>query len=252
MYLAYLGQSGNTGDGLDDANQPHHVHAGLLVHESQSTSITGEFDALYLRHFGRPRGGPEEPRAIRAGEVFQGAGVFSSWPQAKRHELIRDCLDILLRRETPVIIAFADKQEFADAGGEDSEAKQQNVSEAVVGRFLAALNLLMDEVNIAGVDPHDLMTVEFRTRDFVLVAASDRSIRPELVTEFLNSDEGIDSATLLNEMALVSAEHSVGAQLADMCAYFASRWLQDPAGPQPYFDALRDGNVIQVIYPVKP
>ena len=252
MYLAYLGQSGNTGNSPNDANQPHHVHAGLLVHESQSTSITGEFDALFLRHFGRARGGLGEPRAVRAGEVFQGMGVFSSWPQAKRHELIRDCLDILLRRETPVIVAFADKQEFADAGGGDSEAKQQSVSEAVIGRFLAALNLLMDEVNLAGVDPHDLMTVEFKTGDFVLVAASDRSIRPDLVTEFLRSDEGIDSATLLNDMVLVDAEHSVGAQLADMCAYFASRWLQDPAAPHPYFDALRDGNVIQVIYPVKP
>ena len=251
MYLAYLGQPGNTGDSLDDANQPHCVHAGLLVHESQSTSITGEFDALYLRHFGGARGGREEPKAIRAGEVLQGMGVFSSWPQAKRHELLTDCLDILLRRETPVIVAFADTQEFADAG-DKSQFGQQSVSEAVVSRFLAALNLLMDEVNIAGVDPHDLMTVEFRTRDFVLVAASDRSIRPDLVTEFLRSDEGIDSATLLNDMVLVDAEHSVGAQLADMCAYFALRWLQDPSGPQPYFDALRDGNVIQVIYPVKP
>lgn len=252
MYLAYLGQSGNTGDSLNDSSQPHHVHTGLLVHESQSTSITGEFDALYLRHFGRMRGAPGDPKVIRAGQVFHGVGVFSSWPPAKRHELIRDCLDILLRRETPVIVVFADKREVADASGGDPEAMQQNVSEAVIGRFLAALNLFMDEVNIAGVDPHDLMTVEFRTRDFVLVAASDRSIRPDLITEFLRSDDGIDSATLLNDMAFVNAEDSVGAQLADMCAYFARRWLQDPAKAHPYFDALRDGNVIQVIYPVKP
>ena len=52
--------------------------------------------------------------------------------------------------------------------------------------------------------------------------------------------------------SFVDAEHSVGAQLADMCAYFARRWLQDPTEAHPYFDALRDGNVIQVIYPVKP
>ena len=61
MYLAYLGQSGNTGNSLNDANQLHHVHAGLLVHESQSTSITGEFDALYLRHFAVHEAARENP-----------------------------------------------------------------------------------------------------------------------------------------------------------------------------------------------
>ena len=251
MYLAYLGQSGNTGSSLNDANQPHHVLAGLLVHESQSVSLTGEFDALYLRHFNRLRGEAGGPRGIRAGEVFQGKGVFASWPQAQRHELIRDCLDVLLRRETPVIVAYGDKRELA-AGGGDTAAGKQSPSEPIFSRFLTALNLFMDELNIAGVDPHDLMTVEFRTRDFAMVAASDRSTRPGLMAEFLRSDDGIDSSALLTDICIVGPEDSVGAQLANMCAYFARRWLQDPAGAHPYFDALRDGNVIQVIYPGKP
>ena len=35
--------------------------------------MTGEFDALYLRHFGSEcEALREEPRAIRAGEVLQG------------------------------------------------------------------------------------------------------------------------------------------------------------------------------------
>ena len=250
MYLAYLGQSGNTGSSLNDANQPHHVYAGLLVHENQSVPLTGEFDALYLRHFNHLRGDAEGPRGIRAGEVFQGKGVFASWPPAQRHELIRDCLDVLLRRETPVIVAYGDKREIA--GGGNADAGKQSLSELIVSRFLAAVNLLMDELNIAGVDPHDLMTVEFRTRDFAMVAASDRSTRPGLMTEFLRSDDGIDSTTLLSDICIVDPEDSVGAQLANMCAYFTRRWLQDPAGSHPYFDALRDGNVIQVIYPVKP
>ena len=249
MYLAYLGQSGNTGRSLNDANQPHHVYAGLLVHENQSVSLTGELDALYLRHFNCLRGETGSPRGIRAGEVFQGKGVFASWEPARRHELIRDCMDILLRRETPVIVAYGDKREIA---GGDADAGKPNPSDLIVGRFLAALNLFMDELNIAGVDPHDLMTVEFRTRDFAMVAASDRSTRPGLMTEFLRSDDGIDCSTLLSDICTMDPEDSVGAQLANMCAYFARRWLQDPAGSHPYFDALREGNVIQVIYPVKP
>ncbi len=251
MYLAYLGQSGNTGSSLKDANQPHHVYAGLLVHENQCVSLSGEFDALYLRHFNRPRGEPGIPRRISAGEAFQGTGALSSWPPAQRHELIRDCLDVLLRRETPVIVAFGDKGELASADT-DTASRNQGPSKAIVSRFLAALNLYMDELNIAGVDPHDLMKVEFRTRHLALVATSDKSARPGLMAEFLESDDGIDSTTLLGDIVAVDAEESVGAQLANMCAYFARRWLQNPAGSHPYFDALRDGNVIQVIYPVKP
>jgi hypothetical protein len=45
--------------------------------------------------------------------------------------------------------------------------------------------------------------------------------------------------------------HSPCTQLANLCAYIARRWLQNPSAPQPYFDALRDGKVVQVIYPVQ-
>ena len=253
MYLAYLGQSGNTGNSLKDANQPHHVYAGLLVHESQSISMNGEFDALYRRHFNRTLGEPGGPKGIRAREVYQGIGVFSSWPVAKRHELIQDCFDILIRRQTPIVVAYIDKGDFAQSrAGGNGEVRWQSPSEPVISRFLVALNLFMDELNIAGVDPQDLMTVEFQIKDFALVVAGDdRSVKPRFMTQFLRSDEGIDSSALLNDFCFVNLEDAVGVQLANMCAYFTRRWLQNPASPHPYFDALRDGNVVQVIYPVR-
>ena len=254
MYLTYLGESGNTGNSLNDANQPHHVHVGLLVHESQSVSMNGEFDALYRRHFGRTPGEPGGPKGIRAGAVYQGIGVYSSWPPSKRDELIQDCLNILLRRETPVIVAYIDKQDFAKAraSGDNPNALWQSPSEPIISRFLAALNLFMDELNIAGVDPEQLMTVEFQVRDFALIVAGDnRSVEPRFMTQFLRSDEGIDSSALLEDSCFVHLQDAVGAQLANMCAYFTRRWLQNPSSPHPYFDALRDGNVVQVIYPVR-
>ena len=254
MYLAYLGESGNTGNSLKDANQPHHVHVGLLVHESQSISMNGEFDALYRRHFSRTPSDPGGPKGIRAGDVYQGIGVFASWPPAKRHELIQDCLDILLRRQTPVIVAYINKQDFAQAraSGDSPNAVWQSPSEPVISRFLVALNLFMDELNIAGVDPQQLMTVEFQIKDFALVVAGDnRSVEPRFMAQFLRSDEGMDASALLENFCFVSLEDVVGTQLANMCAYFTRRWLQNPSSPQPYFDALRDGNVVQVIYPVQ-
>ena len=115
MFLVYLGESGNTGTSINDANQPHHVHVGLLIHETQSVSINGEFNALFRRHFGQPPGEPGTPKEIRPSDVFQGRGYFRSWLPNKRAELIQDCLNILIRRETPVIVAHVNKQEFAQA-----------------------------------------------------------------------------------------------------------------------------------------
>ena len=254
MYLVYLGESGNTGNSLNDTNQPHHVHAGLLVHESQSVSMNGEFDALYRRHFGRTPGEVGGQKGIRASDVYQGIGGFASWPPAKRYELIQDCFNILLRRQTPVIVSYIHKQDFARAraSGDNPNTVWQSPSEPVISRFLVALNLFMDELNISGVAPDELMTAEFTIKDFALVVAGDnRSVEPRFMTQFLRSDDGIDASALLENFCFVNLEDAVGSQLANLCAYFTRRWLQNPSGAHPFFDSLRDGNVVQVIYPVQ-
>jgi hypothetical protein len=254
MYLVYLGESGNTGVSVADANQPHHVHVGLLVHESQNISIKGEFDALCRRHFGRPLGEAGTPDEIRPSDVFQGRGAFTSWTLQKRHELIQDCLSILIRRETPLIAAYVDKQAFADAhtNGNDPNTVWQNPSEIAMGRFLFALNMLVDELNMSGLDSNQLMESQWPVTDFAMVVAGDgRSVEPRFMTEFLKSDEGMDSTALMGNFCFVGSEESACTQLANICAYFTRRWLQNPSSPQTYFEALRDGKVIQVIYNVQ-
>ena len=228
MYLVYLGESGNTGTSLKDLNQPHHVHVGLLIHESQSISVNGEFDALWRRHFGQPRGENGAPKELRPSDIFQGRGGFVSWPLAKRHELIQDCLNIMIRRETPLIAAYVDKQDLAQSLShtDGPSAFGESPSEVTMSRFLFALNMLVDELNMSGMDSNQLMESVWPITDFAMVVAGDgRSVEPK---------------------------HSVGTQLANICAYFARRWLHNPSASHPYFDALRDGKVVQVIYNVQP
>jgi len=83
------------------------------------------------------------------------------------------------------------------------------------------------------------------------VAGEGSSIEPKLMSQFLKSDDGIDATALLENFCFVGPDQSVGTQLANMCAYFTRRWLQNPDSPQPYFDTLRDNDVVQVIYPVQ-
>lgn len=254
MYLVYLGESGNTGNSVNDPTQPHHIHSGLLVHESQSISINGEFDALYRRHFGRPSGESVAPKYLRPAEIYQGTGYFSAWGVEKRHQLLQDCMGILLRRRTPVLLSYVDKHKFAQAKSENDSpsAVWQNPSEPVISRFLMALNMFLDELVISGLSSEQVMAAQWPVKDFALVVAGEGgSVEPELMSQFLKSEDGSDATALLENICFVSPDQSVGTQLANMCAYFTRRWLQKPSAPQPYFDTLRDNEVVQVIYPVQ-
>ena len=206
MFLVYLGESGDTGTSIDDANQPHHVHVGLLVHETQSISVNGEFSALFRRHFGMPPGEPGAPPEIRAGDLFQGRGFFRTWPPAKRAELIQDCLNILIRRETPLIAAYLNKRDFAAAraGENGSNMGWQSPSEPTLSRFLLALNMFVDELNMSKMDSQQLMESAWPIADYALVVAGQsQSVKPTFMSEFLKSPDGMDSTAVLDNIFLL-------------------------------------------------
>ena len=252
MYLVYLGESGNTGVSTKDANQPHHVHVGLLIHESQSVTINGEFNALFRRHFGHPPGEPGTPKEIRPSDLFQGRGYFRSWPPTKRAELIQDCLAIMIRRETPVITSFIHKQDFATAkeAADPDLAEWDTPTEAVLNKFLFTLSMFMDELNMSVLSGDQVMDGGLPPANFTLpVAQTGTSVKSRFMTDFLRSDQGMDATALVQNFCFVDPEHSVGNQLSNLCAYFIRRWLQNPDRPHPYFDGLRENKVIQVIYP---
>ena len=254
MYLVYLGESGNTGNSVNDPNQSHHVHVGLVVHENQCISMNGEFNALCRRHFGSPLGEPGTPKQLRAAEIYQGTGFFASWRPDKRAELIQDCLNILLRRETPALVAYTDKREFAEA-----QARQDSPyslwggpAEIAISRFLFALNMFVDEMNMTEMSHEQLTQSVWPIKDYTLVVAGQgKSVQPDFMNQFLRSEVEIPSPAVLENFCYVGAEHSICTQLANMCAYFVRRWLQNPSANHSYFDALQQGRVIQVIYPVQ-
>ncbi|KAA1292491.1 MAG: hypothetical protein EGP13_00730, partial [SAR202 cluster bacterium] len=110
MFLTYVGESGLTGSTVKDPSQQFQIYTGLFIHESQSISVNGEFNALCRRHFGSPLGEEDAPDVLRPVDIYQGLGYFSSWPPLRRNELIQDCLGIMIRRETPVITSYVNKQ----------------------------------------------------------------------------------------------------------------------------------------------
>ena len=254
MHLVYVGQSGFTGTSADDPSQPHEVVAGLLLHETQTMALNGEFDALCRRQFGASLGQEGAPSQIRPVDVFQGLRHFSSWLPERRSELLQECLDILIRRETPVLCAFLNKRDLLEARASASSPAAllwANPIEPVMSRFLFALSMYLDEMNMATLDHDQIMSGAFPVTQFAMVVAQEGSnIEARYMSEFLRSEEGIDATGLHENFTFVNAVDSPGMQLANLCAYFTRRWLQTPQNPNPYFEVLRENKVIQVIYPV--
>ena len=85
----------------------------------------------------------------------------------------------------------------------------------------------------------------------MVVAQSGKSVEPEYMSRFLHAEVEIPTPIVLEDLCYTSPGESVCIQLSNICAYFTRRWLQNPGGSHGYFDALRDGRVIQVVYPVQ-
>ena len=256
MYLVYMGESGNTGSSANDPGQQHQVYAGLVVHETQYIAMNGEYDAMYRRHCGCPPGSPEGPGALKPAEVYQGRGYFKSWAPSKRAELVQDLLNILMRRELPVVVSYVNKKEFIEAKANPSPERPASLagsaSEVAVGRFLFALNLYLDEMTLVKMNPDQMMQGEWPAQDYTLIVAGrGGSIEPGFMATFLEAEVDIPTPSVYEDFCYVAAENSVCTQLANFCAYFVRRWLEDPDGTHSYFDTLREGGAIQVIYQVQ-
>ena len=252
MYMVFLSESGLTGASANDPNQPHHIHAGLLVQENQYVSMTGEYDALVRRHFGNPPGTNGVPAELNPGHVYQGTGPFRSWRPEQRAELIQDCLSIMIRRETPLIVSYISKDEFAGASATEGHPLygHSDPSRLAFSRFLLALTMFLDENVMSDMNPDDIMQSVWNVNDYaMLMAGSESTSIPAAMAEFLGDESDTVAPSIYDDLLVASPEFCVGAQLVNICGYFVRRWLQQPSATHGYFDALRDGRVVQVIYP---
>ena len=252
MYMVFLSESGLTGASANDPNQPHHIHAGLLVQENQYISMCGEYDALVRRHFGNPPGADGVPAEINPRHVYQGTGSFRTWRPAQRAELIQDCLNILIRRETPLLVSYINKAEYAAAASTagNSLYGDADPSRLAFSRFLLALTMFLDENVMSQMNPDDIMQSVWNVNDYaMLMAGSESPSISAALAEFLGDESDTVSASIYDDLIVAPPASCVGAQLVNICAYFVRRWLQQPSVPHSYFEALRDGRVVQVIYP---
>ena len=252
MFLVYVGESGVTGPSAEDPNQPHHVFLGLLVHENQWEAIRNEFSRSCRRHFGRDLGEDGTPTRVRAAEVLHGTGSFSTWPWARRLELLDELLAIPIRYETPIIVSYMDKQEFARAGQNGSRAWSGSW-EPPFSRFVFCLGLYMDDLNMAEMSSEDLhggQPIALKERAAV-IAGNTKVADPRSMQRSFSEGLDLPSGAVIDSLYFARPEDSHCTQLADLCAYFVRRHLEQPSRPNPHYEALDKGHLLHVVYAVQ-
>lgn len=250
-----MGESTNFGSSGLDENKQHQIHSGLILHESHWVSLNGELTAVYKRYFSTES--DELLPSINASDLYEGKNEFSEWDSGKRTSLVQDLLDILIRKETPLIVASMNNGSYLNSKNNlnNPEALAKSLDAIIIERFLLALNMFMDELQMSVMDPSQIMESTWAINDYsLLVATYDGSIKPDFMANFMNNSLYIPNPSVLEDISYVSKARSPISQLADLCAYFTMRWLSEPEGDHSYIDyinGLQAGRVLQVIYPVQ-
>jgi len=226
-----------------------------MVHEDHWNRIKAEFSQVCRHHFGRSLGEPGTPKELNASEILQGKGFFSSWPKARRLQIVDDLLNILVRRETPLIVSYVNKNEFASARDTDSGRQHwwRGPWEPIFSRFVFSLDIYMDELNMAAMPEDELSSgapVRIKERAAIIADEAKRT-DSRFMEEFLKTEMDLPTGAVLENIHFARSEDSHCTQLADMCAYFVRRHLHQPSRPNPQYTSLEQGHVLQVIYPVQ-
>lgn len=255
MYFVYTSESGDTGRSTSDPSQPHHVYAGLMVHEGKWEPIRKDFRAVCRHYLGDELGAPDVPSRLSTRHLLQGTGPFSSWPRARRSELTDDLLSILVLHETPLLVMYVDKAKFAAAleGADPQNTRWSQPWEPAFARLAYYLDLYMDELNLTAMPQEELIggaPIRIEERATII---SDRATPggAEVMQRLLRTEIDLPTGAVHESTYLARTQDSHCTQLADLCTYIFRRHLQQPDAPDPRYASLEEGHVIQVVHQVQ-
>ncbi len=269
MYLIYLAESGNTSTSLKDSNQPHQVCVGLLVEGKQWARLDEGFSTLCNNLIGMPLGHDHAPKELNAGHILQGRGYFTSWPKARRIDLLDQLVGLLIQGESRLLVAYVDKHQFTTAQQQTTEDQRlwRDPWEPVFVRFLHILDLYLEDLTSAqvfsqlklpeGMDHDEMHQAYIRAeantpKEHALIIAEDsRGADSQFMNHSVKVERDLPTGQLLENVYYTGAQTSHCTQLAKLCAYLVRRHLSQPSQRNSHYNALQKGGVIEVIYPIQ-
>ena len=210
MHLIYIDESGNTGNNLEDSQQPIFVLGAIVVPETVWQVVEKELDASLSKHFPLPR--PEDFE-VHAGDLRQGSRCFKGIPVEKRLALRDDWLAIAGRHKLQFIYRAIVKKRY------------QRWMEGVFGKgvsvnpHLAAFPLIAQVVN-------HLLRDHGRKTLGIFISDDNREVVGDIerFLKLLRADPGnLGLDRIIEKGFFIDSSKSLLLQLVDLCTLQARK-----------------------------
>lgn len=210
MHLIYFDESGNTGNNLEDAQQPVFVLGALVVPETAWLKVEQELEAALEKHLPAPRPADFE---VHAGDLRQGTRLFNGVPLATRLGLRDDWLAIAAANQLQFTFRAIVKKRY------------QRWMEGVFGKgvsvnpHLAAFPLIAQVVN-------NLLRDAGPSTLGIFISDDNREVVGDIerFLKLLRADPGtLRLDRIIEKGFFIDSTKSLLLQLADLCTFQARK-----------------------------
>ncbi len=217
MILAYLDESGNSGNNLTDSQQPVFCLAALLVPESSWVTIEAELFLEIERFF--PDANPDEFE-IHAAELISPRGYFRAFPIQHRLNFFTAALGVAQRHQLKVIHRAIVKHRYL------RWLESAFGSGVIINPHLAAFPLVAHVVN-------DYLKAQPDSPLGIFISDENREVMfdVEKAQKLLRGTPGrLHLDHIIEKGFFIDSRKSLLLQLGDLCAYACRRLEEEKAG----------------------
>lgn len=220
MHLIYIDESGNTGNNLDDAQQPLFVLGALVVPETIWLALEADLEAALDHSMPPPRADGFE---IHATELRQGTRLFKGVPIATRLALRDAWLGIAAKHRLKFIYRAIEKKRY-------QRWLEHTFGKGVtINPHLAAFPLIAQVVN------HLLKGVSDTTLGIFIFDENREVVGDvERFHKLLRKDTGsLRLDRIIEKGFFIDSSHSLILQLVDLCIFQARKDHERKLGSKP-------------------
>ena len=217
MHLIYLDESGNTGNNLQETQQPIFVLASLVVPEQKWLPLETELQAAVDRFFPAPR--PDDFE-IHANEIINPRGFFRQFPVQQRLDFFQAWMAIANKHQLKVIYRAIAKKRYA------RWLLEEFGSGVMINPHIAAFSLVAHVLNdYLRSLPGTPLGMFISDENKEVVHDVEKSIR------LLRVDQStLRLSQIIEKGFFIASDQSLPLQLCDLCAFCLRRLEEQKAG----------------------
>lgn len=234
MYLAYVDDSGSTGNNLQDHQALFQVLGGPIIQDRQYSDLelitSFEVEELVGEELW-------DSFEFHACDLFHAKRPFDVLGEEKCRSLLVKALEQIRALECPIICGAVDKHKLST-----QVYASANPVDIAFRLYLSSLGLWLKQRNPEVVTQSELGIIIADAGNSGIQHALEsvfRKNRPKIRVLSPGPDSDL-SLHIMDDVYFGNSKNSLGIQLADICAYFVARHLAQKQDAEGFYSIIRD------------